>query len=143
MTIKDVLGETSGHVGFIPKGWGYEKIIHNCDAYCGKILHFVAGRRCSIHYHKEKKETFYLNRGKMQIYYCDTLEPLQKLAEADTTDIHLRVYDYMETVILTQGMKFEVPVGRVHQMIALEDSELLEFSTPDTAEDSYRLIKGD
>ena len=41
------------------------------------------------------------------------------------------------------GDSFHVPVGLKHQMIALEDSELFEFSTEHFEEDSYRVIKGD
>jgi hypothetical protein len=37
----------------------------------------------------------------------------------------------------------DVPVGLVHQMEALEDSELYEFSTRHFETDSHRLIKGD
>jgi len=44
---------------------------------------------------------------------------------------------------LNRGDKFEVPVGLRHQMVALEDTELFEFSTQHFDEDSCRLIKGD
>jgi hypothetical protein len=37
----------------------------------------------------------------------------------------------------------DVAPGVVHQMEALEDSELFEFSTQHFETDSYRLIKGD
>ena len=47
------------------------------------------------------------------------------------------------TIILNRGDKFEVPVGLRHQMIALEDTELFEFSTQHMEEDSYRIVKGD
>ena len=53
-----------------PKGWGYEKWIVNTDEYCGKLLFFEEGKRCSWHYHKLKDETFYLQSGKMLLYYC-------------------------------------------------------------------------
>ena len=45
--------------------------------------------------------------------------------------------------LLTAGDVFEVPVGRRHQMIALEDCELFEFSTQHFEDDSYRVVKGD
>ena len=43
-----------------PKGWGYEKWIVNNDLYCGKVLFFERGKKCSWHYHKVKDETFYV-----------------------------------------------------------------------------------
>ena len=43
-------------ITFVPKGWGFEKWIVNCDEYCGILLYFVIGKRCSWHYHKLKDE---------------------------------------------------------------------------------------
>jgi len=48
-----------------------------------------------------------------------------------------------EKLILNPGDKFYVYPGLRHQMLALEDSELFEFSTEHFDEDSYRVIKGD
>ena len=45
--------------------------------------------------------------------------------------------------LLTPGDAFEIPRGRRHQMTALEDSELFEFSTEHFEDDSYRVEKGD
>ena len=50
------------------KGWGYELWIVNNNLYCGKILHFNKGKKCSWHYHKVKQETFYVQKGKLKIY---------------------------------------------------------------------------
>ena len=46
-------------------------------------------------------------------------------------------------LILNPGENFWVYRGLRHQMIALEDSELFEFSTQHFDSDSYRLEKGD
>mgnify|MGYP003681770459 CR=1 FL=1 len=46
-------------------------------------------------------------------------------------------------VILTRGTNFHVYRGLRHQMIALEDTELFEFSTEHFDDDSYRITKGD
>ena len=108
------------------KGWGYETWIVNSDQYCGKILHFDSGKRCSFHYHKLKTETFYLQSGKMMVLYSSR----DSLEEA-------------ESLVLEAGEAFHVPLGLRHQMIALEDTELFEFSTQHFDEDSYRVIKGD
>ena len=42
-----------------------------------------------------------------------------------------------------KGDNFHVYTGLRHQMFALEDTELFEFSTQHFDEDSYRIIKGD
>jgi hypothetical protein len=44
---------------------------------------------------------------------------------------------------LKKGDNFYVYQGLRHQMIALEDTELFEFSTQHFDEDSYRIKKGD
>tara|TARA_R100001129_G_scaffold41982_1_gene28862 strand:- start:1577 stop:1927 length:351 start_codon:yes stop_codon:yes gene_type:complete len=109
-----------------PKGWGYEKWIVNSSKYCGKLLFFNKGKKCSWHYHKIKDETFYLQKGKLLVKYSDE--------------------DDLETskkTILMQGDKFHVYKGLRHQMLALEDSELFEFSTQHFEDDSYRIIRGD
>ena len=38
---------TSSEIKIVPKGWGYEKWIVNTDEYCGKLLHFIKGKKCS------------------------------------------------------------------------------------------------
>ena len=54
---------SSSEIKIVPKGWGYEKWICNTEEYCGKLLHFIKGKRCSWHYHVLKDETFYLEEG--------------------------------------------------------------------------------
>ena len=44
---------------------------------------------------------------------------------------------------ISSGDCMDVTPGLVHQMEALEDSELFEFSTQHFESDSYRLVKGD
>lgn len=109
----------------VKKGWGCEKIIHNADGYCGKILCFEKGKKCSYHYHRVKTETFYcVGRIVLRHGWTDDLSGA-------------------EEVLLETGDSFHVPVGMRHQMEALEDSELFEFSTTDFPEDSIRIVRGD
>lgn len=110
----------------VPKGWGWEKIIVNKEEYCGKILHFYAGKRLSYHFHKLKDETFFLNSGKVII----------KFSNGD--DLNLA-----EECELNPGDSFYVPVGLRHQIIALEESDIFEFSTTHRDSDSYRIVPGD
>ena len=48
-----------------------------------------------------------------------------------------------ERIILNPGENFHVYRGLRHQMVALEDSHLFEFSTQHFDSDSYRIIRGD
>ena len=109
-----------------PKGWGYEKWIVNKDEYCGKLLHIIKVIKCSWHYHEKKDETFYLQEGKLLVKYSEE-DDIEKAVE----------------VIMERGDKFHVYRGLRHQMFALEDSDLFEFSTQHFEDDSYRIIKGD
>ena len=57
---------TSLPIKFVPKGWGFEKWIVNCDEYCGKLLYFVRGEALFLALsHKLKDEVFYVQSGKV------------------------------------------------------------------------------
>ena len=111
----------------VDKGWGHELWIANSNNYCGKLLFFNEGKRCSIHYHRIKDETFYLQSGKLVLNIWNV-------------DDGLHVEKTME---LLPGSSYHLPPGTIHQMVALEDSELFEFSTEHVDSDSYRIAKGD
>ena len=110
----------------VEKGWGHELWIVNKEENCGKLLFFNKGKRCSWHHHKIKDEVFYLQSGKMTVFYSfkDDIGTANKIT-------------------LKPGDNFYVPTNLRHQMIAEEDSELFEFSTQHFDEDSHRIIKGD
>ena len=110
----------------VEKGWGHEKWIVNKEEYCGKLLFLREGKRCSWHYHVLKDEVFYVQSGKILI----------KFSEDD--DI-----EGASELILNQGENFHVHRGLRHQMIALEDTELFEFSTQHFDSDSHRVMRGD
>jgi quercetin dioxygenase-like cupin family protein len=111
-------------IKFVPKGWGFEKWIVNNEEYCGKLLYFVKGKRCSWHYHILKDETFYIQSGKVLLKYSET----------DTPEFEQ---------ILGPGDNFHIHRGLRHQIIALEDTELFEFSTQHFDSDSNRIENGD
>lgn len=111
-------------IKFVPKGWGFEKWIVNTEEYCGKLLYFAKDKRCSWHYHKLKDETFYIQSGKILLKYSESDIPVFEK-------------------VLNRGDSFHVYRGLRHQMIALEDTELFEFSTQHFDDDSYRIERGD
>ena len=109
-----------------PKGWGREVWIVNSDRYCGKILEIDKGKRCSLHFHQIKTESFYLRAGRLKVY-----------VKHSPTAEGLAIFE------LKAGECMDIPRGLVHQMEALEDSELFEFSTQHFDSDSHRLVPGD
>ena len=113
-------------IKYVSKGWGFEKWIVNTEKYCGKLLYFVKDRKCSWHYHKIKDEVFYIQSGRILVKFSDR-DNINLAAEIE----------------LGPGDKFHVYTGLRHQVIALEDTELFEFSTQHFDEDSYRIVKGD
>ena len=117
---------TSLPIKFVSKGWGFEKWIVNCEEYCGKLLYFVKGKKCSWHYHILKDEVFYVQSGKILLRYS-SVDDLEK----------------SHATILEPGDHFHIYRGLRHQMEALEDTELFEFSTQHFDSDSYRITKGD
>ena len=50
--------EKNQNIKRVNKPWGHELWIYNSELYCGKILFFNKGKRCSWHYHEIKDETF-------------------------------------------------------------------------------------
>lgn len=109
----------------IPKGWGHEIIIINDPLYCGKILVFKKGMKFSMHYHKLKDETWYVNKGEFIYRWIDLDNGQlneQNLKPGDT----VRQYPFQP-----------------HQLEALTDGEVFEVSTQHFDSDSYRIWKGD
>jgi len=109
-----------------PKGWGREVWLANNELYCGKILEISKGKRCSLHFHKLKTESFFLRAGRLKVTIRETVD-----SEA------------IEEYEMNPGDCMDIPPGLVHQMLALEDAELYEFSTQHFNSDSHRLAKGD
>jgi len=101
----------------IQKIWGEEHWIVNNDKYCGKKLILKKGFRSSIHHHKIKDETFYIQSGKV----------LMELGE-----------DVKEKKIMIPGDIIHILPNMWHRFTGLEDSEIFEFSTKHMEEDSYR-----
>ena len=114
-----------GSPKFVSKGWGYELWIANNDKYCGKILCVLKDRKCSMHFHLNKHETFYIVSGTIQM----------KLIEKNGDKVVLN---------MTKGDTLEVPPGLMHQFKSTCDlAEIMEVSTFHDDEDSYRVVRGD
>lgn len=113
--------------GKVEKGWGYELIWATNDKYCGKIMVFEkVGAKFSMHFHKEKDETWFVNSGRFKVRWIDTKEA--KLFEKE----------------IKEGDTWHNPPLQPHQLESLEPmSSITEVSTPDSVEDNFRIIPGD
>ncbi len=106
----------------VEKPWGYELIWAKTKDYTGKILHIQKGHKLSLQYHRVKEETIYLYSGKMTFIF--------EQADGKLNEIQLKV-----------GEAHHIPPGKKHRMIALEDCDVFEVSTPHL-EDVVRLEDG-
>lgn len=106
-----------------PKGWGREVHIHNDQDYCGKLLELKEGGECSLHFHINKQETFYILNGRVELTFFFDLEE--------------------KTFILNKGESIDVPCFLAHSFKGLEASTILEISTFDEESDSVRIKAGD
>ena len=113
--------------GVVPKGWGYELIWASTDKYCGKIMFFEKeGAQFSMHFHREKEETWFVNTGKFKVQWIDTTNA--GLYEKD----------------LNEGDVWHNPPLQPHRLICLQgSSSITEVSTADSVEDNYRVAPGD
>ncbi len=91
----------------VSKPWGREIWYAHTDRYAGKILEVTRDHILSLQKHRIKHETLYLLSGRMRF----TLED--------------DVFDW------EPGTVVEIPPETVHRMEALEDSVILEVSTPE------------
>lgn len=108
----------------IEKGWGYELWVANNENYCGKILHVEDGKKCSMHFHVKKHETFYIVRGCV----------IMRLILKDGTPLKLE---------MKEGNTLTVPQGLMHQFEGIGDADIMEVSTTHDDMDSYRIERGD
>jgi hypothetical protein len=129
---------------YLQKGWGHEKEIVNYDKYCGKLLFFNEGKKCSFHYHKLKTETFLVNYGKIFFMsakledYSNNSE-MQEIIQKQFKENKFNKYCQE----MTKGCIVHLDPFLIHCVYAVEPSEIIEFSTQHFDSDSIRLLKGD
>ena len=104
----------------VEKPWGHELIWALTDVYCGKVLFVKAGESMSLQFHREKDESWLVHSGRAEL---EMAEPGQKVPALE---------------IVGPGAAFRVRPGTVHRVKALEDTTILEVSTPQL-EDVVRL----
>ena len=95
----------------VEKPWGYEIWYAWTDIYVGKIIHVNAGQKLSLQYHDFKDETSYLLNGRMKLTKGATIDALTVTEIAEGHQWRNRPLD-------------------IHTSEAIEDSDVLEVSTP-------------
>jgi mannose-6-phosphate isomerase len=103
----------------VEKPWGYEIWYAWTDQYVGKIIHVNKGGKLSLQYHDHKDETSYLLSGRLL---------LTKGATADALTV----------TEIAAGHQWRNLPGEIHTIQGVEDSDVLEVSTPHL-EDVIRL----
>lgn len=96
----------------VDKPWGHEQIWAKTERYVGKILHIRAGEALSLQYHRVKDETIMVLSGRLQlIFFPEGEQPRSR--------------------DLVPNEPFHITPGLRHRMVAIEDTDVLEVSTPE------------
>ncbi len=95
----------------VEKPWGHEVHWAKTDRYVGKIIHVNAGHALSLQYHERKDETILLWSGRIAF----------EIKEGDS----------LTRREMTPGDRCHITPGTVHRMTAIEDSDIIEVSTPE------------
>ena len=104
----------------VDKPWGYELIWAETDTYVGKILFVRAGESLSLQFHRQKDESWLVYSGRARV---EMAAPGEKLPRAE---------------VVGAGAAFRIKPGTVHRVTGVEDTTIIEVSTP-FLEDVVRL----
>jgi mannose-6-phosphate isomerase len=96
----------------VDKPWGWELIWVQTDQYVGKVLFVKAGESLSLQFHRVKDEAWYVHSGRAKLELGDAGEAVLK-----------------EEVVSAPAF-FRLPAGTVHRVTAIEDTTIIEVSTP-------------
>jgi mannose-6-phosphate isomerase len=95
----------------VEKPWGYELIWALAEEYVGKILFVRAGQALSLQYHERKDESWLVQGGRAKLELGEVGGPL-------------------EATEIVAGECFRYRPGTVHRVTAIEDTTIIEVSTP-------------
>jgi mannose-6-phosphate isomerase-like protein (cupin superfamily) len=96
----------------LDKPWGFELRFAITERYLGKLIHVNRGEALSLQYHEAKDETLLMTKGSMDL----------ELGDADGKGVTYR---------LAVGDCIRILPGRHHRMVAVEDCEFFEVSSPE------------
>lgn len=95
----------------VTKPWGREEWIAHNDTYVLKLIWLNKGFRTSLQYHEQKRETNYVDWGRIVCWLQDETGEIRKTE-------------------MGPGAIIDVEPGTLHRIEALEDTRLIEVSTP-------------
>jgi mannose-6-phosphate isomerase len=95
----------------VEKPWGYELLWAHTDRYVGKILHIRKGESLSYQYHRVKDESIRLLSGAMEL--------------------EVELDGERKTLSFKPGDCLHIVPGMKHRMVAVDDCDVLEVSTPE------------
>jgi mannose-6-phosphate isomerase-like protein (cupin superfamily) len=96
----------------VEKPWGHELIWALSEDYCGKVLFVQAGASLSLQFHREKDESWLVQSGR---------------AKLELGEVGARV---LNEEVIGPGAAFRFRPGTVHRVTAIEDTTIIEVSTP-------------
>ena len=96
----------------VEKPWGHELIWALSETYCGKVLFVKAGAALSLQFHNEKDESWLVQSGRARLELGDVGQKL------------------LNEEVIGAGAAFRYRPGTVHRVTAIEDTTILEVSTP-------------
>jgi mannose-6-phosphate isomerase-like protein (cupin superfamily) len=105
------------------KYWGAIETIASDDRFAAKRIVLRAGGQSSLEYHVQKRETYFVETGRVKVGL--------RVGRAEN-----------RSLVLQGGEGFDIRPGLMHMRIALEDSVILEVSTPDSDSDSFLVEDG-
>ena len=96
----------------IEKPWGWELLWAHTETYVGKLLFVRAGQSLSLQFHNVKDESWYVHEGRAELEMGAPGDPMPA------------------SEVVSAGAAFRIRPGTVHRVAALEDTLILEVSTP-------------
>jgi mannose-6-phosphate isomerase-like protein (cupin superfamily) len=96
----------------VEKPWGWELIWASTEHYVGKLLFVRAGQSLSLQFHNRKDESWYVHEGRAEV---EIGAPGDMLPASE---------------VVAPGAAFRLRPGTVHRVTALQDTLILEVSTP-------------
>ena len=96
----------------VEKPWGHELIWAEAEQYVGKVLFVKAGESLSLQFHREKDEAWLVHHGRAKV-------ELGSVGDA-----------MLKEEVVGAGACFRFRPGTVHRVTAIEDTTILEVSTP-------------
>ncbi|MGB2875338.1 MAG: cupin domain-containing protein [Gaiellaceae bacterium] len=97
----------------VDKPWGHELIWAETEKYAGKLLVIKAGESLSLQFHNTKDEAWYVLAGRAALELGAPGESM------------------LASEVVGPGASFRFRPGTVHRLTAIEETTIIEVSTPE------------